>query len=203
MCYVDLQSQTPIQMSPTIQQSILGTITEINNVYKLGKRRTSSRSSPKLRGTQFPKPGSMQSTPIYLQHGLASQSSWFKNIIRKHRNNKSTMQSNRANVRSTKLLPNQEFHETTTTEVLHHEFFIKTVELSGKIYSDQTGRLPLTSSKGNRYVMIVYDNDSNAILAEPLKLRSAENLLADTAKIHIFLRERAIHPKIHIMDNGC
>ena len=111
------------------------------------------------------------------------------------------MRSNRANVRSTKLLPNQECHEMTTTEVQHHEFFIKTVELSGNIYSNQTGRFPLTSSKGNRCVMAVYDHNSNFILAETLKLRTAEHLLAATAKMHIFLRERGVHPKIHIMDN--
>ena len=89
----------------------------------------------------------------------------------------------------------------TTTEVRHHELFIKTVKLSGKIYSDQTGCFPLTSSKANRYFMVVYDHDSNAILAEPLKSRSAEHLLASTAKMHIFLRERGVHPKIHIMEN--
>ena len=38
MWYVDLQSQTPISMSLTIQQYILGTIPEMNNVYKLGKK---------------------------------------------------------------------------------------------------------------------------------------------------------------------
>ena len=77
---------------------------------------------------------------------------------------KGHMRSNRSNFRPTKLLPNQECHEMTTPEVRHHEFCIKTVELSSKIYSDQTGRFPLTSSKGNKYVMVVYDHDSNAIL---------------------------------------
>ena len=61
----------------------------------------------------------------------------------------------------------------------------------------------MTSSKGNRYVMVVYDHNSNAIPAEPLKSRSAEHLLAATAKMHIFLRECGVHPKIHIMDNEC
>ena len=91
----------------------------------------------------------------------------------------------------------------TTPEVRHNEFFIKTVELSGKIYSYQTGRFSLTSRKGNKYVMVVYDHDSNAILAKPLKSWSAEHLLAVTAKMHIFLREQGIHPKMHIMDNEC
>ena len=75
--------------------------------------------------------------------------------------------------------------------------------MSGKIYSDQIGCFPLTSSKGNKYVMVVYDHNSNAILANLLKSRLAEHLLAATAKMHIFLQGRGIHPKIHIMDNEC
>jgi hypothetical protein len=35
----------------------------------------------------------------------------------------------------------------------------------GHIYMDQTGRFPLVSSKGNKYIMVLYDYDSNAILA--------------------------------------
>ena len=126
-----------------------------------------------------------------------------KNLKENIETSRGHIQSNRANVRSTKLLPNQECHEIMTTEVRHHELFIKTVKLSGKIYSDQTGCFPLTSSKGNRYVIVVYDHNSKVILAEPLKSRSVEYLLAATAKMHIFLRERGVHPKIHIMDNEC
>jgi hypothetical protein len=36
---------------------------------------------------------------------------------------------------------------------------------TGQIFSDLTGRFPITSSKGNnRYTLIIYDYDSNAIL---------------------------------------
>ena len=38
MWYIYLQSKTPISMYPIIQQYILGTIPEINNVYKIGKK---------------------------------------------------------------------------------------------------------------------------------------------------------------------
>jgi hypothetical protein len=31
---------------------------------------------------------------------------------------------------------------------------------AGQIYTDQTGRFPVVSSKGNRYIMILYDYDS-------------------------------------------
>ena len=46
------------------------------------------------------------------------------------------------------------------------------MEITGKIYTDQTGRFPVTSSKGSKYLMVLYDYDSNAILSEPLKSRS-------------------------------
>jgi hypothetical protein len=37
---------------------------------------------------------------------------------------------------------------------------------AGQIYTDQTGRFPVVSSKGNKYIMILYDYDSNAIFGK-------------------------------------
>ena len=54
---------------------------------------------------------------------------------------------------------------------------MKLVELNGKIFSNQTGRFPVTSSKGNKYLMVMYDNDTNAILAEPMKNRSQQEIM--------------------------
>jgi hypothetical protein len=48
---------------------------------------------------------------------------------------------------------------------------------AGQIYTDKTGRFPVVSSKGNKYIMILYDYDSNAILAQPIKDRTAPELL--------------------------
>jgi hypothetical protein len=48
---------------------------------------------------------------------------------------------------------------------------------AGQIYTDQTGRFPVVSSKVNKYIMILYDYDSNAILAQPIKDRTASELL--------------------------
>jgi hypothetical protein len=39
---------------------------------------------------------------------------------------------------------------------------------AGKIYTDQTGRFPVVSSEGYKYIMILYDYDSNAILEQPI-----------------------------------
>jgi hypothetical protein len=45
--------------------------------------------------------------------------------------------------------------------------YVKAIEATGQIYTNQTGRFPTTSCRGNKYIMILYDYDSNAILAEP------------------------------------
>ena len=48
---------------------------------------------------------------------------------------------------------------------------ISPFNLKRKVFSDLTGNLPHKSSRGNLYVMVVYEYDSNAILAETIKNR--------------------------------
>jgi hypothetical protein len=40
---------------------------------------------------------------------------------------------------------------------------------TNQIYSDLTGRIPTTSLSGNKYMLILYDYDSNIILSAPMK----------------------------------
>ena len=49
-----------------------------------------------------------------------------------------------------------------------HQLFIKVTECSSKIFTDQTGCFPITSSRGYKYIVIAYYYDSNNILAEPI-----------------------------------
>jgi hypothetical protein len=69
----------------------------------------------------------------------------------------------------------------------------------GKSYSDLTGRFPAKSQQGNLYILILYtynDND-NAILAEPLKTRSdADQLKAYEA----ILKSKRGHCVDHALD---
>ena len=46
---------------------------------------------------------------------------------------------------------------------------MQTVDVSGQIFTDQTDRFPLFSSRGNRSVIVLYEYNSNAILTKPLK----------------------------------
>jgi hypothetical protein len=36
---------------------------------------------------------------------------------------------------------------------------------AGKIYTDQTGRFPVLSNRGSKYIMVLYEYDDNAIMA--------------------------------------
>ena len=51
------------------------------------------------------------------------------------------------------------------------QIFLKVTKCSIKTYTDQTGRFPVTSSRVYKYIIIVYEYNSNNILAEPIKSR--------------------------------
>ena len=68
-------------------------------------------------------------------------------------------------------------------------------------FTDQTGRLPNKSSRGNQYIMVAYDHDSNAILAEQIKTRASEELLRAIKAIHKYLSNRGYQPALQILDN--
>jgi hypothetical protein len=72
---------------------------------------------------------------------------------------------------------------------------------AGQIYTDQTGRFPVVSSKGNTYIMILYDYERNAILAQPIKDRTAPELLRAFQVMEQELVARGIKPKLMKLDN--
>ena len=46
------------------------------------------------------------------------------------------------------------------------------------IYTDLTGRFPVTSNRVMQYMLILYAYDTNAILVEPIKTRSYADIFA-------------------------
>ncbi|KAL7505264.1 LOW QUALITY PROTEIN: hypothetical protein ACHAXN_002765 [Cyclotella atomus] len=49
------------------------------------------------------------------------------------------------------------------------DVFMKTYNVRETIFSDQTGKYPTTSQRGNKYIMVLVEIDSNAILVEHMK----------------------------------
>ena len=93
-----------------------------------------------------------------------------------------------------------QFPQATKSENTNLVFF-KTVDLSGKFFTDQTGRLPVTSSKDNKYILVAYHFGSNTIHAEPLKAISGLDLTTTYQKLHRLLTNRGLRPHFHILDN--
>ena len=71
------------------------------------------------------------------------------------------------------FFPTSDMPNTRTHDVLA---LIQPFKETRRAYSDQTGKFPHKSSRGNQYIMIVYDYDSNAILAAPLKNKAAATI---------------------------
>jgi hypothetical protein len=72
---------------------------------------------------------------------------------------------------------------------------------AGQIYTDQTGRFPVVSSKVNKYIMLLYYYDSNAILTQPIKDRTAPELLKAFQVMEQELVARGLKPKVTKLDN--
>jgi hypothetical protein len=71
----------------------------------------------------------------------------------------------------------------------------------GIIYTDPTRAFPVTSRSGHKYLRVLYDFDSNAILAEPMKTRSDDDALRAYAALYQTLTARGCKPSLNILDN--
>jgi hypothetical protein len=109
---------------------------------------------------------------------------------------KGHLNQQRQNARTTKM---KDTKVIVTEPDLDHEIktqlvYAATID-AGQIYTDQTVRFPVVSRKGNKYIMIFYDYDSNAILAQTIKNRK---------KFHDMEQElvaRGLKPKLMKLNN--
>ena len=74
---------------------------------------------------------------------------------------------------------------------------------TGQIFTDQTGKFPVTSTRGNAYVFVLYDYDSNTIHPVAIKNRSADSILDAYKQVHQELVQAGCRPKLQRLDNEC
>ncbi len=100
--------------------------------------------------------------------------------------------------------------DTTQEETSHkdpppkkmRDVFTKIHNAAETLHSDQTGRFPATSSRGNQYIMVLVEVDGNYIDAEPMKNRSEGAIIK--AYLSLWTRLTAngmVKPTTHILDN--
>jgi hypothetical protein len=92
---------------------------------------------------------------------------------------------------------------TEVPSITHLAFanIIDATQETGKMYSDITGRFPVQSSRGHKYIFVLYDYDSNAILVEPLKSRAAAEILRAFQVLYARLRQAGRQPQLYFLDN--
>jgi hypothetical protein len=74
-------------------------------------------------------------------------------------------------------------------------------DIEGHTYTDLTGLFPKTSSRGYKYVLVLYDYDGNSIQAEAMKNRSDAEAIRAYSKIYDELTSKGLIPKFQTMDN--
>jgi hypothetical protein len=116
---------------------------------------------------------------------------------------KGHLNQQRQNARTTKIKEAQVLDSETDQDhgiKTQFVYYAATID-AGQIYTDQTGRFSVVSSKVNKYIMILYDHDSNAILAKPIKDRTAPELLKAFQFMEQELVARGLTPKLMKLDN--
>jgi hypothetical protein len=142
------------------------------------------------------KNGFFSSWPGLNEHTVEKYLSKSTSIAKGHLNQQ------RQNARTTKIKDAQLLDsENDKDHGIKTQFVYAATIDAGQIYTDQTGKFPVVSSKGNKYIMILYDYDSNAILAQPIKDLTAPELLKAFQVMEQELVARGLKPKLMKLDN--
>ena len=91
--------------------------------------------------------------------------------------------------------------EMKTLKLKQRDIYVHVWEEKDVVYTDQTGRFPTTSSRGNRYLMVMYFIDGSLILMEPMKSRHENEMIRAHNVLITRLKERNFAPKKQILDN--
>jgi hypothetical protein len=82
---------------------------------------------------------------------------------------KDHMNQIRQNIRSTQPDVDQPALEPDMVQEEKCNYIYAAVMETNQIYTDLTGRFSATSLSGNKYILIIYDYDSNIVLSAPMK----------------------------------
>ena len=69
------------------------------------------------------------------------------------------------------------------------------------VFSDHTGQFPTCLQRGNKYIMVMVEIDSNIIVMEPLNSHKDPELTGAYHSMILRLKQADIVPKKHILDN--
>jgi hypothetical protein len=154
----------------------------------------------------------LQSCQINVDHGnkqwiFSSWPGFTEHAVEKHLSKSTStpkchLNQRRQNARTTKikdaqvLVPDPDIDHEIKTQFV----FAATID-AGQIYTDQTGRFTVVLRNGNKYIMLLNDYASNAILEQPIKDRTAPEILKAFQFMEQELVARGLKPKLMKLDN--
>ena len=112
---------------------------------------------------------------------------------------KGHMSQIRKNVRSTKVFETSNGTPLKGKKV--RDIGIHIYNIRETIFSDQTGKFPKQLQRGYKYIMVMVEIDSNAILVEPMKSRKDEEMIRAYDALLARLRQAGSTPRKHVLDN--
>jgi hypothetical protein len=119
---------------------------------------------------------------------------------------KGHLNQTRKNVRSTK--PKKKTDKQEETQYYKPYITERTTvvyaaihNIEGHMCTDLTGRFPKASSRGYKYILVLYDYDGNSIQAEPMKNRSDAEAIRAYSTIYDELTSKGLKPKFQTMYN--
>jgi hypothetical protein len=120
---------------------------------------------------------------------------------------KGHMRRIKSGVRSTKAQveehPEVQVAEAMLTELRkkHRDVYVEIKDVTELVYSDQTGRFPVVSSQGHKYIMVLIKVDGNYIALEPMNSREASEMTRAYNEIMDRLQNQGIKPTKQMLDN--
>ena len=90
--------------------------------------------------------------------------------------------------------------ETLTIPLKKHQDIYKAInDAKETMYTDQTGAFPVTSKKGNKYIMILCEIDNNFIMSEAMRNRSSGEIVCTYLVLMQWLKAEGIRAKKHVL----
>ena len=81
------------------------------------------------------------------------------------------------------------------------DVLVSLYEPKATLFTDQTGRFPQQSSRGNNYQMILHDIDSNFTWVEPMKNRTEDEMILVRRRALAQMKVQGIVPAHQVLDN--
>ena len=102
----------------------------------------------------------------------------------------------RQGVRYTKekvVVPNENYKKVPRRK--QHEIHVRVDQVKDTIYTDKTGKSPITSSRGHNCIMIMCGIDGNVVLVKPMKNKTEDAMVETYQKLIYRLKIGGSCPK--------